>query len=192
MKKENIIKDTLILFLITVVLVLILSITKVVTQSKIDSTNYANKIKAFNEVCPGYVSSENIEEEVVGASAGYNATLYGEESILRCKNEANEIIGYIVQTTSKGYGGPLNIIVGFDKKGNITGVRFATIPEETPGLGMKATQNKFLDSWIDHNNDNIDDVDSISGATLTSNAFREAMKLACMFANRAVTLDGGI
>ena len=41
-------------------------------------------------------------------------------------------------------------------------------------------------------NENVEEVDTISGATVSSTAFKEAMKLACMFASRAVTMDGGV
>lgn len=191
MKVLNIIKDALMLFLITLVLVAVLSAAKVVTQSAIDKTNEEARIKAFNEVCPGYFSSEDITSDVVGASAGYDASLNGDTPVLRCKNESGEIIGYIVQCTSKGFGGPLNLIVGFDKASNITGVRYSNTPSETPGLGMKTTERSFLDSWINHNSDNVAEVDTISGATVTSTAFKQAMSLACMFAGRAANMDGG-
>ncbi len=192
MKFITIIKDTFMLLLITVVLVGILSIAKVVTQPAIDATNLSTKIKAFNEVCPGYSISEDITGDVVGASAGYDASLNGDEPVLRCKNESGEIIGYIVQCTSKGFGGPLNLIVGFDKTGNVTGVRYADTPSETPGLGMKTTDKSFLDTWINVNSDSVKEVDTISGATVSSSAFKQAVSLACMFANRAVTMDGGM
>ncbi len=192
MKFITIIKDTFMLLLITVVLVGILSIAKVVTQPAIDATNLSTKIKAFNEVCPGYSISEDITGDVVGASAGYDASLNGDEPVLRCKNESGEIIGYIVQCTSKGFGGPLNLIVGFDKTGNVTGVRYADTPSETPGLGMKTTDKSFLDTWINVNSDSVKEVDTISGATVSSSAFKQAISLACMFANRAVTMDGGM
>ena len=192
MKFTTIIKDTFMLLLITVVLVGILSIAKVVTQPAIDATNLSTKIKAFNEVCPGYSISEDITGDVVGASAGYDASLNGDEPVLRCKNESGEIIGYIVQCTSKGFGGPLNLIVGFDKTGNVTGVRYADTPSETPGLGMKTTDKSFLDTWINVNSDSVKEVDTISGATVSSSAFKQAVSLACMFANRAVTMDGGM
>ena len=84
------------------------------------------------------------------------------------------------------------MIVGFDKTGNITGVRYANIPSETPGLGMKTTELSFLEKWIGYNHSNVSEVDTISGATMTSQAFKEAMSLAAMFASRAVTMDGGI
>ena len=192
MKIGSILKDTFMLFIITVVLVAVLSVAKVGTQSAIDAANLAAQIKAFNEVCPGYNTSENITDDVVGASAGYDATLNGEEPVLRCKNESGEVIGYIVQCTSKGFGGPLNLVVGFDKSGNVTGVRYANTPSETPGLGMKTTEQSFLDRWINANADTVADVDTISGATVSSTAFKQAVSLTCMFANRAVTMDGGV
>ena len=192
MKSESIVKDTLILVAITLVLVLILSVVKVGTQSAIDRANAEAKLKSYNEVCVGYATSENITQDVVGASAGYDASLSSDDAVKRCKNVNGEIIGYIVECTSKGYGGPLNLIVGFDKAGSITGVRYANIPSETPGLGMKTTEISFLEKWIGYNNSDVSEVDTISGATLSSEAFKEAVSLAAMFANRAVTMDGGI
>lgn len=192
MKFKSIIKDTFILVAITLVLVLILSVVKVGTQDAIDRANAEAKLKSYNEVCPGYATSENITQDVVGASAGYNASLMGDDSVMRCKNANGETIGYIVECTSKGYGGPLNLIVGFDKTGTITGVRYANIPSETPGLGMKTTEQSYLDKWVGLKQENLSDVDAISGATMTSTAFKEAVSLAAMFANRSVTMDGGI
>ena len=191
MKIGSIIKDALILFLISLVLAAVLSVTKVGTQNAIDKANLEAQMKAFNEVCPGYYSSEDITSDVVGASAGYDASLNGEQPVLRCKNESGDIIGYIVQCTSKGFGGPLNLIVGFDKTGKVLGVRYANTPSETPGLGMKTTESWFLDSWVGRNTDDVSEVDTISGATVSSTAFKQAMSLACMFAGRATTMDGG-
>lgn len=193
MKFSSILKDACMLFIITVVLAFVLSIAKVGTQRAIDAANAAAQMKAFNEVCPGYSSSDNIKDDVVGAGAGIeNASLNGDDAVLRCKDAAGETIGYIVQCTSKGFGGPLNLIVGFDKEGNVTGVRYANTPQETPGLGMKTTEQGFLDKWLNVNNGNVSDVDTISGATVSSTAFKQAVTLACMYASRAVTLDGGV
>ena len=191
MKIIGIFKDAIILFAITLVLVTILSFTKVKTQQAIDSANLEAQLKSFSEVCPGYYTSEDIESDVVGASAGYDASLNGDGSVLRCKNENGEIIGYIVMCSSKGYGGPLNLIVGFDKTAKVTGVRYANVPSETPGLGMKTTEQWYLDSWLGHSHENVSEVDAISGATVSSTAFKQAMSLACMFADRAANMDGG-
>lgn len=192
MDVKKIIKDTFVLVSITIVLALLLSVTKVMTNSQIKKMEAEKKFEAYSAVCPGYAYGENIVSDVVGASAGYNASLDGDEAVKRCKDESGNIIGYIVECSSKGYGGPINIIVGFNKTGNITGIRFAKTPSETPGLGMKVTEQSYLDKWININHSNVSEVDAISGATKSSNAFKEAVSLACMFASRAVTLDGGI
>lgn len=192
MNFKSVIKDTFILVAVAVVLVFALSSAKVVTQSAIDKVAKEEQLKSYNEVCPGYAVGEDITSDVVGASAGYNASLRGEEAVKRCKDANGEIIGYIVECTSKGYGGPLNLIVGFDKEGKITGIRYANIPQETPGLGMKTTDRSFLDRFIGHNQSDVSEVDTISGATITSDAFMQAVLLASMFANRSVTMDGGM
>lgn len=193
MKIGSIIKDTFMLLIITAVLVTILAFAKEITKGPIETATLAAQMKAFNEVCPGYAESESIKDQVVGASAGYNADLSeGDDAVLRCKDANGNVIGYIVQCTSKGFGGPLNLIVGFNTEGTITGVRYANTPQETPGLGMKTTEMSFLDTWMNHNAENVEEVDTISGATVSSTAFKEAMKLACMFASRAVTMDGGV
>ncbi len=192
MDVKKIIKDTFILVSITVLLVSILSVVKVITKNQIDKINEENKFKGYSAVCPGYAYGENIVNDVVGASAGYDASLDGDEAVKRCKDANGTTIGYIVECSSKGYGGLLHLIVGFDKSANITGVRFASTPSETPGLGMKVTEDSYLDKWININQSNVSEVDAISGATKSSNAFKEAISLACMFAKRAVTMDGGI
>lgn len=192
MKMVAIIKDTFVLFIITFILVLSVAFVKVSIQDIVDASNNAAAMKAYVEVCPDYASSENIQNDVVGASAGFDASLNGDDAVLRCKNSKDEIIGYIVKCTSKGFGGPLNLIVGFDKSAKITGVRYAETPKETPGIGMKTTEMPFLNSWVGHSSNDVSTVDTISGATVSSTAFKEAMSLACMFANRAATMDGGI
>ena len=191
MKIGAIVKDAVILFLITVVLGVALSCTEEATKPAIQAANENTKIKAFGKVCPSYDHSEDIKGEVVGASAGFNASLTEGGGVLLCYNSNNEVIGYIVQATSKGFGGDLNIIVGFDKNANITGVEYANTPSETPGLGMKTTERDFLDKWKNHNTNDVESVDTISGATVSSSAFKEAVKLACMFADRAKNIYGG-
>ena len=190
---KSIIKDSLILFAITLILGAVLSGAKVGTQPLVDKAAKDSQIKAFNKVCEGYDSYDNITSDLVGASAGIdNASFTSEEGFLRAKDASGNPIGYIAQVTSKGYGGDLNLIIGFNLNGDITGVQYANTPSETPGLGMKTTKESFLKSWEGHNNDDVESVDTISGATISSTAFKQAMRYACMFAERATTMYGGV
>ena len=85
----------------------------------------------------------------------------------------SDIIGYVLQITVSGYGGPIEIIMGVDTQGMITGLsvggsKFA----ETAGLGTQVKEPAFTDQFVGLSetptlNGN---VDTISGATISSSA----------------------
>lgn len=81
--------------------------------------------------------------------------------------------GYVVETTATGYNNntAIDILIGFDEDGTIIAVKTLT-QQETNGYGSKC----FEESNIEKNylNKAIDeDVDGVSGATLTSNAMKK-------------------
>lgn len=195
MKIGSIIKDSLILFAITLVLGLALSGTKVATQDAIDKAANEKKERVFKEVCQ--ISEEEAAgvtyEDITGNCASVQDTFSDFESkkgpnLLIDKkgadavykvNDQNGTRGYIAQVTSKGFGGALKLIVGFDTDGKVTGVKYAETPSETPGVGMKTMQSFFLERWIGKDKSDVASVDTISGATVSSTAFKDAVRLAC-------------
>lgn len=100
---------------------------------------------------------------------------------------AGEPAGMAVETFSdNGFSGRFDIIVGFDNTGAVTGYRVLS-HAETPGLGAK------MDTWFcaegtSHDIDGTSgmlavrpdggDIDAITGATITSRAFLEAVNKA--------------
>jgi Na+-translocating ferredoxin:NAD+ oxidoreductase RnfG subunit len=77
---------------------------------------------------------------------------------------------WMVRGSTRGYGGSIDLLLGL-KQGNLMGVR-VTHHTETPGLG------DFIDAehgWI-HGFDNDGQVDSITGATITSRAVVNAVE----------------
>lgn len=91
-----------------------------------------------------------------------------------------ESLGYVVEVTSRGYGGVIKMFVGIDKTQSITGV-VLTSHNETPGLGAKGAEPKFKDQFVGAipekeyfvvktapNADN--EIQAVSGATITSKA----------------------
>ena len=86
--------------------------------------------------------------------------------------------GIVVRSGLRGYGGPVPVLVGLDLGGRIVGLKVASPAEglkETPGLGLKATENWFarqfvgLDSGVALKKEG-GTIDAISGATITSRA----------------------
>ena len=58
---------------------------------------------------------------------------------------SGDTIGYVFKTSAKGYGGDIDLMVGIDTSGKVTGVSILSI-SETAGLGMNAKNESFIKS----------------------------------------------
>ena len=89
--------------------------------------------------------------------------------------------GAAVKTSEGGFGGKIDMMVGFLADGTIKGTSVLS-HSETPGLGANMT-GKFKDQFVDKNPANFrlivtkdgGDVDAITAATITSRAFSKAV-----------------
>jgi electron transport complex protein RnfG len=60
-----------------------------------------------------------------------------------------QTVGYVAQATVKGYGGPVELVVGMDMNGALTGISVGGEQfNETPGLGAKAKDAEFTDQFV--------------------------------------------
>jgi electron transport complex protein RnfG len=101
--------------------------------------------------------------------------------------------GAAVKTSEGGFGGKIEMMVGFLADGTIKGTSVLS-HSETPGLGANMT-GKFKDQFVDKNPSGFKlivkkdggDVDAITAATITSRAFSKAVDKAyqAFMANKA-------
>ena len=101
--------------------------------------------------------------------------------------------GAAVKTSEGGFGGKIDMMVGFLADGTIKGTSVLS-HAETPGLGANMT-GMFKDQFVDKNPNNFKlivkkdggDVDAITAATITSRAFSKAVNKAyqAFMANKA-------
>ena len=101
--------------------------------------------------------------------------------------------GAAVKTSEGGFGGKIDMMVGFLADGTIKGTSVLS-HTETPGLGANMT-GKFKDQFVDKNPASYKltvtkdggDVDAITAATITSRAFTKAVDKAyqAFMANKA-------
>ncbi len=101
--------------------------------------------------------------------------------------------GAAVKTSEGGFGGKIDMMVGFLADGTIKGTSVLS-HSETPGLGANMT-GKFKDQFVDKNPADFKlvvskdggDVDAITAATITSRAFSKAVDKAyqAFMANKA-------
>ena len=91
------------------------------------------------------------------------------------KDAGDNVVGYAVKTSAKGYGGDVTCVVGFDTDGKIIGLSVAA-PDETPGLGSNVTKSKFKNQFlgIDHP-PTLNKDDMVTGATYSSRAVEAAV-----------------
>ena len=82
--------------------------------------------------------------------------------------------GYVVAADAKGFGGDMTILVGYETDGAISGVLLES-HNETPGYGMKAEEAEYRDQYIGQKAGDDITVDGITGATVTSEAFVDAV-----------------
>ena len=87
--------------------------------------------------------------------------------------------GYVITAQSRGYGGQVPAAVAFSEDGTILGVTMME-NSETPGLGQKVTEAGFSGQFAGRTAESftIDDIDAVTGATISSKAAVAAINLA--------------
>lgn len=203
---KRIMKDALVLCLITLLAGLALGATHEVTAPIIASVREAKAQATYKEVYPeaaSFETKDNMAELISVSKAAVGSQNIGDVSIDDCLlavDASGNIIGYLVIATSnEGYGGAVKISVGIDKAdGSLTGVGFLTL-NETAGLGMKAKEPLFRNQFPGKKADRFavvksgtagnDEVQAISGATRTSKAVTGAINAAVYFADNCLDIQ---
>ncbi len=95
--------------------------------------------------------------------------------------EGDNIAGYTFVAAGKGYGGPINILVGMNADYTLRDMEVLS-HIETPGLGGKITEEPFTGQFAGLAADEIalsrdgGKIDAITGATISSRAVTEAIQ----------------
>lgn len=164
----------LLLCIISLVAGLALGFTNALTKDEI-----ARQDEASNEEARKKVMSEADEfvQLDVAADSGVD---YCYEA-----KKGGETIGYVAKATADGYGGKIEVTVGIDNNGMITGISCGGSGfSETPGLGAKVKEAKFSDQFagmsapVSITKDG-GQVDSITAASRSSRAVCKAVNAAC-------------
>ena len=195
---KQIIKNTLILTAITLVAGILLGLVYEITKEPIALAKEAAKKEAYQQVMADADSFENIElvdkamQQVKDTAESSGCTI----NEVVCAKANGETIGFVVTTTtSEGYGGDIQISVGILTDGTVNGVAILSIGE-TAGLGMKATDEAFYGQYAGKNVEFFkvsktgasaeNEIDALSGATITSNAMTNAVNSAVVYYKHAL------
>lgn len=189
-KKGSILKDAIILFLITMIAGALLGLVNQVTKEPIAASELKAKNEAYQVVFEDsqeFVANETLNKQLEAAS--FDGAEISE--ILEAKDASGETVGYVLSLVAKeGYGGDVNFTIGVKLDGTMTGMSVLS-HSETAGLGANCTTESFQSQFkglkgpevvyskTGKSKDN--EIDALSGATITTKALTKAINAGLAF-----------
>lgn len=189
-KKNALVKDTLILALITLIAGVSLSVVHEITAPLIEEKKIAAQAEAFKAVYPSaekFVSNDTLKE---AEKTSYSSKEYGDitvnEIFAVADSNGNEVGHVISVTTPNGYNGNITLSLGYSNDGTMTGMEILE-SGETPGFGAKAGEPAFKGQFSGKKADFIvvgggeNGIEGITGATITTTAVTKAINAGLEF-----------
>ncbi len=186
----------IVLFVIAFVSGLLLAYVQKITLDPIAKVKQQKQIDAIAVVVPAFDNNplETAQEVMI-------PEYQGEKMMVYTAINQGDTVGYaILSSTNSGFGGKVEVMIGFKPDGTIYNTA-VTAHQETPGLGDKMTADKFRSQFIGFNCDTQKarvkkdggDVDALTAATISSRAFcstvNKAFKLFCNLTSKKAKTD---
>ncbi|MCR5594989.1 MAG: RnfABCDGE type electron transport complex subunit G [Lachnospiraceae bacterium] len=200
---KSMLKDALILFVITVVAGVLLGVVYQITKEPIRVQEELAKSNACAQVFNDAVKFTPLSEINSEIPVEYKVSEYPAESIGNCLvaySDSDEALGYVITvTTSEGYGGDITFMMGVRNDGTLNGISILSI-SETAGLGMQAEdvlvpqfadKNVEIFTYTKNGSTSDSEVDAISGATITTNAITNGVNAGLSYFREFLFEEGG-
>lgn len=202
MKNGGFMKDAVILFVITLIAGFLLGGVYQVTKAPIEKANIAASLASYKEVFPEAADFET-DDQMKAAVETCNTELLsqnfgnvGVDNALKAVDGSGNVLGYVITSYSDdSYGGKVQLSVGIKEDGTINGIAFLEI-SDTPGLGLKAKEAPFKDQYMGKTAQSLTvtksgsageaEINSISGATITSSATTNAVNAALYYVHNCM------
>ncbi len=165
MKAKEILKPALILCVICLLSTAALAGVNLLTADTIAQQQVITEQESRRQVLPDADSFEEKDGYAVGLAGG-------------------ETVGYVFVTSSKGYGGDVQVMTGITADGNVSGVVILD-QNETPGLGANAEKETFRSQFqqpVPENGFTVTkstagegEISAMTGATITTTAVTNAV-----------------
>lgn len=181
------------LFGITLVVAVLLALVNYVTAGKIDAIKTERLESAMSSVLPQAVAFEDKTEIVLEKWDGDTEVL----SVQFALDSKGKALGYCVEVSPMGYSDKIDMMVGMNTDGEITGTSIISL-SDTPGIGTQIKETAFLSQFVDKsgvvipvkgNANGAGEVALISGATYSSSGFTEGVN-AALHAYKIVNEEG--
>ena len=201
-RKKAIPKPVFILLIITLVAGLALSAVYGMTAETIEQNKAAANKEAFMAVVPN--AADFKVDDTFKTALSEHEGVYGEgfgsasiESAVVGTDSAGNVVGYAVTVfNADSYDGGLKLVVGISADGTVNGISFTEL-HDTPGMGMRCGDPEFKDQFAGVKVSKFilnksggstadDEIDSVSGASVTSGAVVNAVNAALDFVSARI------
>lgn len=191
---KQMIRDSLILFAITLIAGLLLGGVYAITKNPIAKTQEDKKNEAYQAVFTDAAEFTEVTDaadaQQILADAGYTKDRIDE--VKAAMDADGNILGYVMTITSlEAYGGELQLAMGIRMDGTVNGISFLSL-SETIGLGMEAKKPEFQEQFAGKQVEQFvysktgaaadNEIDALSGATITTNAVTNAVNAGICYA----------
>lgn len=116
--------------------------TYALTRDQIAASTQARLLRELSAVLPPTLYDNSLSTDTVEVD---DAALGGRSTVYRARRNGEPVALVLTVRTLEGYSGAIDLLVGVDREGRLTGVR-VTQHRETPGLGDKIELRKS--EWI--------------------------------------------
>lgn len=158
-----------------------LAVTYSITAPRIAAQEKAAEQAALKEVIPDATSFEAAGPEMLAEAqdAAGESTVSGVYAAL---DQSGTLVGWGFKVASRGYGGPISMVLGLDRNGKVLGLTIVSM-NETPGLGTRVKSDptflpQFLKLPEGFTDADVKKLDTISGATKSSRGVRNSVAAA--------------
>ncbi|MDH5186939.1 MAG: RnfABCDGE type electron transport complex subunit G [candidate division WOR-3 bacterium] len=159
--------------LVAVCLISAIALSQVfsITQIKIEKQKTEAVLANLNRVLPSAFRFEEVTAVPQALWIGFD--------------QNGKKVGIVFKIAPRGYGGPIETLVGIDTSQKITGIHIASAAEglkETPGLGLKVRDDWFRNQFIEKTKNDLKlkrdggAIDAITAATISSRAVTDGIK----------------
>ncbi|MDD5584121.1 MAG: RnfABCDGE type electron transport complex subunit G [Candidatus Omnitrophica bacterium] len=157
---KEMIRYGFILAVICIVASGLLAMVNSLTHAKIIAQAQAEEEAGLKQVIPSAVRFEPVTSD--------SGVVY-----YKAYDSASAARGVVFKASAKGYSSTIDTLVGMASNGTVIGIKILS-QNETPGLGTRVAEAAFTNQFI--NKKDISDVQTISGATISSRAVIESVK----------------
>lgn len=147
-----------ILALICVIAAGLLGGVNVLTRDKIANQAKTEEQIALREVMPLADRFSEVKSKTNNELLYYQAF-----------DRQNKLIGLVFKASGKGYSSTIQTLVGIFPDDQISAIKIIS-QNETPGLGVRVTEDKFRSQFNHQNSLELSGISAITGATISSRA----------------------